>query len=104
MFLFYYICCMKSLKNKNVIKKVFSEGKKITKYPLVMSVLDIDTKGFLVTTSSKKFKRAVDRNLIKRYMREGLKGIEPTKAICIIYIGKEIPNKNLINQVKLLFN
>jgi len=37
-------------------------------------------------------------------MREGLKGIEPTKAICIIYIGKEIPNKDLIDQVKSLFN
>ena len=92
-----------SLKNKSVIEKIFSEGKKINKYPLLILELDSETKGFLVTTSSKKFKRAVDRNLIKRYIREGLNGIVPKKSIAIVYIGEELPSKKLIDQTRSLF-
>ena len=51
------------------------------------------TRGFLVTVSSKVFKKAVDRNRIKRLIREELKGLTPSKSIGIIYIGKEIPKK-----------
>ena len=58
---------------------------------------------FLVGVSKKRFKRAVDRNRIKRLMREcirknkealypSLEGQDLKLAIMLIYIGNEMPN------------
>jgi len=63
------------LKHKKLIAQLFKEGKTITKYPIQLVYLKLAhhgkfpiKAGFSVT--KKKFKRAVDRNLIKRRMRE----------------------------------
>lgn len=58
------------------------------------------TPGFLFAVSSKNFKRAVDRNRIKRLMRDEVKGITPTNSVALIYVGKEVPSK--INLQKYL--
>ena len=50
---------------------------------------------YMVTVSSKTFKRAVDRNRIKRLMREVI------KAFDLIYLGKEVPT---LETLKTEFN
>lgn len=63
------------LKSRNIIEKMFAEGKTVSKYPLrlVYIPLQDDTEGNLkmgVSVSKRNFKRAVDRNYYKRLLRE----------------------------------
>ena len=82
-----------SLKNKRDINNLFtaSATNKVVDNCLIKTYGG--TPGYLVTVSSKTFKRAVDRNRIKRLIRNELKGLTPTKSIGIIYIGKGLPKK-----------
>lgn len=64
------------LRSKKAIDELFSNGKAITCYPLKVIYLlqqiehnDIGAAAMFVV-SKKKFKRAVDRNLLKRRVRE----------------------------------
>ena len=79
-----------SLKNKKDIDKLFSLGKTKVTNNIMLKTID-GTPGFITCVSSKNFKKAVDRNRIKRLMREELKGLTPSKSIAIIYIGKDVP-------------
>ena len=63
------------LKSRKLIEQLFLKGKRLKSFPLQMVYLQIDHKaeslyqaGF--TVSKKHFKRAVDRNRIKRIIRE----------------------------------
>ena len=47
---------------------------------------------YMVTVSSKKFKRAVDRNRIKRLLRETIRGSKIKGSFVLIYIGEGLPN------------
>ena len=62
------------LKSKKVIQHLFDEGSNIKVYPLMIfySFQQSDKCNIRVgfSVSKKKFKRAVDRNRIKRMMRE----------------------------------
>lgn len=63
------------LKSRNIIEKMFAEGKTVSKYPLrlVYVPLQDDTEGILkigVSVSKRNFKKAVDRNYYKRLLRE----------------------------------
>ena len=49
------------------------------------------TDSYMVTVSSKVFKRAVDRNRIKRLMRESIRTVNIKGTYVLIYIGKDIP-------------
>jgi len=96
---------MQSLKHKKTINKIFSAGKRIfnkSPYPLIISTIDSDIKGIVICVSKKNFKKAVDRNKVKRYVREGLKGKTAEKAIAIIYNSNKLPDKALIDQVSNL--
>lgn len=93
------------LCSKKVIDKLFAEGESFLVFPLKFVFLKtaLPTKfpvqaGFSV--GKKTFKRAVQRNLIKRKMRESYrlnkhnlyqKAGENQLALFVIFIGKAIP-------------
>ena len=80
------------LRNKSIIDDLFENGKYISNKLIMLRVLETGTSGFLFAVSSKRFKRAVDRNRIKRLMRESVKDINVVgKSIAIVYVGKELP-------------
>jgi ribonuclease P protein component len=98
------------LCSKKVIDKLFAEGKPVFVFPLKMVYLEtgLRTKtpaqaGFAV--SKKNFKRAVQRNLIKRRMREAYRLNkqpfyidlnEKQVAIFFVFTGKEITDYTVI--------
>lgn len=92
------------LKSRKTIERIFQEGKSITKFPVKLYYLsadnDEDTKiKTAVTVPKKNFRSAVDRNRIKRLLREGYRlnkhlifnNIEGNYAFLILYLGKELP-------------
>ena len=95
------------LKSVIAMNRAFSEGSKVLQFPFLVrythTVFDADFPYQIATTVSKRrFKRAVDRNRIKRLMREAWRLEKPRLlmnwkkggsqyAIVFIYIGKEIP-------------
>jgi ribonuclease P protein component len=96
---------------------VFDEGKAITAYPLRVIYLIHSSStqnlqaGF--TVSSRTFKRAVDRNRIKRLLRESyrlqkeeletlMKETNRQLAVFWIFTGKEIADHSLISSKMML--
>lgn len=101
------------LKRRKIIEKLFSEGRAVTAFPIRVQYKKDDPlltvplqAGFSV--SSRNFKKAVDRNRIKRLMREAyrlqkapLEQALQTKqqhlALFLIYTGKELPEYALVS-------
>lgn len=82
-----------TLKDKKVIDTIFKTGKTKSDGVVLIKSIESDKTEILVTVSSKKFPRAVDRNLIKRLLRESLKGNTiKNKSLAVVYIGDSIPN------------
>lgn len=94
------------------IKELFHKGSSFYLYPFKVLFLTSseDKHQILLSVSKRNFKRAVDRNLIKRRMREGYrlhKGIlpqQPALQFALIYTSKEIMTSERIHQaiVKIL--
>jgi ribonuclease P protein component len=90
---------MNILKNKIVINELFEKGKYLSNGIVMIKFLESDSTDFLFAVSSKKFKRAVDRNRIKRLMKESVRGlIAPKKNIAIVYIGVGVPELSDIKE------
>ncbi len=94
------------LKSRKLIDQVFKNGRSFSHFPFrVIYLFPEDNNSFLQTAFSvgtKNFKRAVDRNRIKRLMREAyrlqknllqkeLKEKKQNLIVFIIYTGNELP-------------
>jgi len=89
---------MDILKNKTVINELFEKGKYLSNGVIMIKFLESDSNGFLFAISSKKFKRAVDRNRIKRLMKESARKINVNnKRIAFVYTGEGVPTFEIIN-------
>jgi len=80
------------LKKKSEIDKLFKTGKSVSNGVVLAKVID-SSSGFVFAVSSKKFKRAVDRNRIKRLMREVVRlNMIKDKSVAFVFIGDSVPN------------
>jgi ribonuclease P protein component len=92
------------LKSKKLIKKLFEDGNAIKKFPLRLIYLSVGTLSSKSTQVSfsvpkRNFKKAVDRNRIKRLLREAYRQekneiLDASSLSCVFmitYIGKTEP-------------
>lgn len=102
------------LKRRKIIEQLFSEGRAVSAFPIRVQYKLVDEllaqplqAGF--SASSRTFKRAVDRNRIKRLMREAyrlqkapleqaLQTNQRKLALFLIYTGKELPEYALVKE------
>jgi len=105
------------LKSKKLITQLFEEGKGISIYPLKLIYLPTDNKDKPlqtgVTVSKRNFKSAVDRNRIKRLLREAYRrnkaqvfnNTDANFAFLFLYLGKDMPTfEQLDHKMKLILN
>lgn len=109
------------LKRASLIDSVFAEGDKLKEHPLSIRFLCTDLPAnvpvqLAIAVSRRNFKRAVDRNRIKRLIREAwrlqklpvyMELIEREKqiAMVILYQGRELPEYHTIEEkLKELLN
>lgn len=105
------------LKSEKLIALLFEEGSTISEFPIRLFFLKTkfnDDARFktAVSVSKRSFKSAVKRNRIKRLLREAYRlnkshyfnNSKGQYALMILYLGKDMPDFNLINtKLKLLF-
>lgn len=90
------------LKSRKLIEKLYAEGSSVKTFPLRMMFIQTKhTSDFLaqvgVSVPKRNFKRAVDRNRIKRLMRETYRlqkeivydNLEKPYVFMITYLGRE---------------
>lgn len=88
-----------TLKDKKVINNIFAAGKTKSDGIVLIKSIESEKSEILVTVSSKKFPRAVDRNKIKRLLRESTKGLDvKNRSLAIVYVGNELPNFETIRK------
>lgn len=102
------------LKSKKILERTFAEGEKLKAWPLVVRRLKTELPEevpcqVMVSVSKRLFKRAVDRNRIKRLLRENWRlqkkslvdswaADETQNAVVFIYMGKEMPTFEIIEK------
>lgn len=98
------------LKSRKAIEEIFSKGKNFSVFPLKIFWLPQKHTSVLqagVGVSSRNFKKAVDRNRIKRLMREAyrlqkgtlydtLAHANQSMSVFFLYLGKELPEYELL--------
>jgi ribonuclease P protein component len=106
------------LKSRKLIKQLFEDGKALTVFPLRLLYLDIEHSSnqpiqASVTVSKRNFKRAVDRNRIKRLMREAYRlnkpflyeNVSENYIIMFIYLSKKEEKYNVFDEkMKAIIN
>jgi ribonuclease P protein component len=98
------------LKSRKLIKQLFEDGKAISIYPLRLIYLKVEHESdFLLQTgvsvSKRNFKLAVNRNRIKRMMREVYrlnknilyKSLDDKYIFMFIYLGRTETDYNKLN-------
>lgn len=92
------------LKSRKLIEKLFSEGKSLNVFPLQLKYLATDFElenkvQVAFSVPKRKFKNAVDRNRIKRQLRECYRlrkpgfidQIDQSHIFMILYLGNKEP-------------
>lgn len=110
------------LKSKSITDSLYANGTSVTSFPLRAVFMPIPPKEkqpavtILISVSKRRFKHAVDRNLVKRRMREAyrlnkppfaeeLKNRQTNLAIAIIYIDtKHCATDYLTRRMQKLLN
>ncbi len=101
----YFLKKNDKLKSRKIIQQLFSEGKSLSVNPIRAVYFFANHFNHLqtgVSVSSRHFKKAVDRNRIKRLLREAYRlqknDLEKTVieknsqlSLFLIYTGKELP-------------
>ncbi|MGB7785300.1 MAG: ribonuclease P protein component [Salinimicrobium sp.] len=99
------------LKSKVIIDRLFAEGRSVKKYPLRLIYLPLSEAEELhktaVSVPKRNFKRAVDRNHLKRLMREAFRknkylvsnNLGSGYAFMFIYTGREKASYEKLFQV-----
>ena len=112
---------IEKLKSKKLLDALFTSGNKLNKYPikLVYKKIDFKDECFFkvgVSVPKRNFKKAVDRNKIKRLMREAyrlnkhiIQNEKNNKYVCmLLFIGKETPDfeelNTKVNKLLVKFN
>ena len=106
------------LKSRKALESLFAKGKSFSAFPIkVFYQTHPLEQGIIpgapvhagVGVSSRNFKKAVDRNRIKRLLREvyrtqkqaliaGVQEKPFTVSVFFLFIGKELPEFNLLNE------
>ena len=94
------------LSKKKLIQELFDKGSSFYLYPFKILFLPSDSSSnqVLITVPKTIFKRAVDRNKIKRRIREGFRlnkaslASDKNFSIAYIYTAREILNSTVIHQ------
>jgi len=100
------------LKSRKLTEQLFKEGKSFTLFPVKVFYLKIEEPSDApvkagVGASGRVFKKAVDRNRIKRLLREAYRlekavltdytrSHNITVAVFLLYVDKVLPEHNLI--------
>lgn len=111
------------LKSKRIIEELYAKGSSVTAYPLRAVFLALTqeeqapTASILVSVAKRRFRHAVDRNLMKRRIREAyrlnkylltdeLQKAGKKMAIAILYIDSKHAGSEYLNRrmCKLLDN
>lgn len=108
----------KKLKSRKVISQLFVEGNMVKSFPLKMIFLPIENEEDAITkvafsVPKRNFKHAVDRNRIKRLLRESYRlnqqaffeGDKSVYHVMFIYMSREMPTQQQIDlKLKKLFS
>ncbi|GGD80391.1 ribonuclease P protein component [Planktosalinus lacus] len=100
------------LKSRKTIETLFTDGKSVGVFPLRVFYIEGEEPQSVplktaVSVSKRNFKNAVDRNYIKRLLRESyrlnkhqiLNALDDQKyALLFLYVGKEKPNFKELNK------
>lgn len=106
------------LKSRKVIESLFTEGKSVGIYPLRLFYIELPEKERVpiktaVSVSKKNFRGAVQRNYIKRLLRETFRlnkhmiyeNSAKKYALLFLYVGKEKPDFHQLNKtIKVLMD
>jgi ribonuclease P protein component len=96
---------MKSLKDTKTIEKIFSDGKKIYT-PTINAKFILGSPEIMISVPIRLFKKAVDRNRLKRLIRESVRNKFNDKfSIALIYNSSKIESFDVIEKdVNKIFN
>ena len=106
----YFFKKQDKLKSRKTIELLFGKGKSFSNFPFKVVWLPENNEAVLqagVGVSSKYFKKATDRNRIKRLMREAyrlqkkilqdhLEEKQNKLSVFILYVGKELPEYEIV--------